>query len=421
MQTKRNLSIWTLILTLIAPIVLSGCANQAKSDIVEIEFYQQKTEVVEIVDKIIAGFESENPNIRVKQVNVPQDAGSVLHNRLSNNDEPDIFSDWFSEDFYIKIEAGHVKELSSTGLLDSVIDKYKDMVNYKGKYYMIPVSLNTMGVFYNVDIFKQYNIAIPTTLNEFWEVCKLLKEHGITPIAAADKENWTLTHWGLSIMGMYLSNYGDDFGKLYAGKLKGEDVAGIADFADIFIKRTDYVQSDAIGTPFDASLGMFANGDAAMILQGTWEIPVLQSANPKLNYAIFPFPAKSAIDTKAMIGVDYGLSLAAHPKSAEREAAAIKFLRYFLDHGGQVYADDDGSISCLKNVTMEKSRYPLIMEVIKAGRTFNWPDFDYWGTATYGEIAIALQNLVMSKDKSTFYKEFQKAFEITKPSTYILK
>lgn len=421
MSTKKIHLIGLLILSLLFSASLPGCAKQPKSDIIEIEFYQQKAEVVDIIDKIIAAFESENPNIKVKQVNVPEDAGSVLHNRLANNDEPDIFSDWFSEDFYVKIEAGHVKELSSTGLLDSVIDEYKGMVNYKGKYYMIPISLNTMGVFYNIDIFDKYGIVIPTTLDEFWEVCETLKENGITPIAAADKESWTLTHWGLSLMGMYLTNYGEDFSKLYAGEIKGEEVAGISDLADIFIKRTDCVQADAIGTPFNASLGLFANGDAAMMLQGTWEIPVLRGANPELNYAIFPFPAKTAKDTKAMVGVDYGLSLAAHPKSPEHEAAAIKFVQYFLEHGGQVYADEDGSVSCIKNVTMEKSKYPLIMELIDARNTFNWPDFDYWGTATYGEVAIALQNLVMSRDKNTFYTEFQRAFEITEPSTYILK
>jgi raffinose/stachyose/melibiose transport system substrate-binding protein len=420
MHTRRGF-ISILVLSLVFSTLLPACAKPASSNIVEIEFYQQKSEVVEIVDEIIADFEAKNPNIRVKQVNVPEDAGTVLHNRLSNNDEPDIFSDWFSEDFYVKVEAGHVKELTSTGLLGYVIDNYTGKVNYKGKYYMIPVSLNTMGVFYNVDIFKKYNLSTPTTLDELWAVSNTLKENGITPIAAADKESWTLTHWGLSLMGMYLPNYGEDFVKLYAGKTKGEDVAGISDFADIFLKRSEYVQEDAIGTPFDASLGMFANGQAAMMLQGTWEIPVLQSANPNLNYEIFPFPAKTAQDTRVMVGVDYGLSLAAHPKSPEREAAAIKFLQYFLEHGGQIYADKDGSISCLKNVTMEKSKYPLIMELINEGKTFNWPDFDYWGTATYGEVAVSLQNLVISKDKVNFYKEFQRAFEITEPSTYQVK
>jgi len=415
---KISRSIWIIAFTLLASALLLACAKSTNSDIVEIEFYQQKSEIVEIIDTIIADFEAENPTIKVKQVNVPENAGSILHNRLNNNDEPDIYSDWFSEDFYVKIEAGHVKELSSTGLLDYVIDEYIDMVDYKGKFYMIPVSLNTMGAFYNVDIFEQYNLVPPTTLNEFWTICETLKEGGVTPIAAADKESWTLTHWGLSLMGMYLTNYGEDFGNLYAGNIEGEDVAGISDFADIYLKRSEYIQDDAIGTPFDASLGMFANGQAAMMLQGTWEIPVLQRANPNLNYEIFPFPAKTSQGTKVIVGVDYGISMAAHPKSPEHEAAAIKFLQYFLEHGGQVYADEDGSVSCLKNVTMEESKYPLIMDLIKEGKTFNWPDFDYWGTATYGEVAIALQNLVISKDKDTFYKEFQRAFEITEPSTY---
>lgn len=419
MKTKATSLNLALILVLFLSTILQGCAGQpTPNKVIEIEFYQQKTEVVGIIDKIIANFEAENPNIKVKQVNVPDDAGSVLHNRMNNNDEPDIFSDWFSEDFYVKIEAGHVKELSSTGLFDPVDGKYKNWVNYKGKYYMIPVSLNTMGVFYNVDIFKKYNLEIPTTLEEFWKVCEFLKANGVTPIAAGDKDSWTLTHWGLSLMGMYLPNYGEDFGKLYGGKLKGADIAGISDLADIYIKRNSYVQKDAIGTPFDASLGLFANGEAAMMLQGTWEIPVLQGANPKLNYAIFPFPGKTTADTKVMLGVDYGLSLAAHPKSPEKEAAAITFLKYFLEHGGQLYANEDGSISCLKNVTMENSKYPLILKLIDEGKIFNWPDADYWGTATYDEVAVSLQNLVISQDKNVFYEEFQKAFEVTKPSTY---
>ena len=48
------------------------------------------------------------------------------------------------------------------------------------------------GVYYNVDIFKKYNIAIPTTWEEFLAACKKLKDAGVTPIANSLKDQWDI-------------------------------------------------------------------------------------------------------------------------------------------------------------------------------------------------------------------------------------
>ena len=40
----------------------------------------------------------------------------------------------------------------------------------------MPYSQNFMGVFYNVDIFKEHNLDIPKTWDEFMALCQKLEE-----------------------------------------------------------------------------------------------------------------------------------------------------------------------------------------------------------------------------------------------------
>ena len=47
---KISRSIWIIAFTLLASALLLACAKSTNSDIVEIEFYQQKSEIVEIID-----------------------------------------------------------------------------------------------------------------------------------------------------------------------------------------------------------------------------------------------------------------------------------------------------------------------------------------------------------------------------------
>ena len=70
---------------------LSACSSQEESTDgkVTIEFFNQKTEMADTLQRIVDDFEKEYPNIDVKLTTVPA-AGIVLKTRVLSGDVPDI-------------------------------------------------------------------------------------------------------------------------------------------------------------------------------------------------------------------------------------------------------------------------------------------------------------------------------------------
>lgn len=62
---------------------------EAAGTTVEIEFFQQKREVMDSLNAAIEAFQEENPGIVVTQ-NVVPDAATVLMTRAATNDIPDV-------------------------------------------------------------------------------------------------------------------------------------------------------------------------------------------------------------------------------------------------------------------------------------------------------------------------------------------
>ena len=436
---KRNMRVLALTLAVsLTAAICSGCGapagennsseisssveNQsATGEKVTVEFYQQKAEIAEVMAKIIEAFEKDNPDIHIEQINLPEsEKDTVLQSRVASGDVPAVLSCWWNNSAWMIYEEGACRDLGELTLMDNVKDSIRETTKYKnGENYFLPLSMNCEGVFYNKEIFAEHNIEIPKTQDEFWAVCEELKAAGVQPIMVTDKEGWTVGHVLCDFIGLTLPNYLEDFKKLYAGEMKAQDVEGIDELAELFLKVREYTQEDTLGTGYDQGVSDFANGGAAMLIQGIWMIPVLESNNPDLDYAMFPFPGKTEADTRILAGTDVGLSMAQDQKSPEIEAAALKFLEYFASgDGAQLFADLDGSPSAIKNVTAGNDRYTLLTEMIDADRSFWWPSETSWGDGTYDEVVITFQNLLMSRDMNQFYADFENAFLNTSEPVY---
>ncbi len=63
------------------------------------------------------------------------------------------------------------------------------MVSVGEKVYGVPVDRSIAGVFYNKDMFDEWQLKPPTTLSEFNEIIRTLKNRGIVPFVRAYKDN----------------------------------------------------------------------------------------------------------------------------------------------------------------------------------------------------------------------------------------
>jgi raffinose/stachyose/melibiose transport system substrate-binding protein len=169
---------------------------------------------------------------------------------------------------------------------------------FDGKLYGVPTSgVQPEVFFYNKDIFKQYNLNPPQTWNEFLSVVNTLKQHNIIPIALAGGSKWPYL--------MYAEFLTDRIGGPDAFNAVLTKQAN-AWSQDAFIKANTAIQQlvtmGAFGSSFasvvadtNQDAALLYTGKAAMMLQGSWNFPVIQTNNPgfiqggKLGW--FPFPA----------------------------------------------------------------------------------------------------------------------------------
>lgn len=409
-----------LIAIFLSLLLLSCQLSLAETEIIEIEFYQQNTADVAIFDEIIEVFEASHPNIRVKQINLPEaESGMVLNTRILNNDAPDLWNDWYSQDLFNKIDAGDVRNMTNNDMLELISPSILSDTVYNGSYYMIPMTTNFMGVYYNVDLFEEHNLAIPTTVDEFWALCEQLQSLGITPIAAGDMDGWNLAHWIQDVIGVYSPNYSEDFLRIYNGEMTVADMEGIEEVADIIVKRSQYVQPGCLGADSDTMVSLFLTQETAMLINGSWWMGTLNAAQPDFEYKVFPFPGATAEETRVMSNADFSFVLSSESSPAEQEAAET-FVRWMLTEGAAIYIGQSGAPSALPGIKADSSRYELLMPYLTSGLTFRMPQSARWAEVTYLDYTIAVQNLTATGDIEFFYEEFTEALvNGGLPATYI--
>ena len=108
----------------------------------------------------------------------------MIGTSLKSDDAPDIF---FSFPYMIGDSAyddvfNACEDFSSTNLgfdLSNIRDGLLFKDNEKHTY-MVPIYTNTYGMLINENLFKEKNINIPTTYNEFLDACRKFKEAGIS-------------------------------------------------------------------------------------------------------------------------------------------------------------------------------------------------------------------------------------------------
>lgn len=414
-MSRRFLAMLVVILVLFSVNMFA-----LAEDVIEIEFYQQNQADVDIFDEIISQFQEMYPNIRVKQVNLPEEeSGMVLNTRIMNNDAPDIWNDWFSQDLFNKVDEGVIRDLTDSDILDAVNHAVLTETAYNSHYYMIPMTINFMGVYYNVDMFETMGLKVPTTQDEFWTLCSSLQDQGVIPIAAGDMDGWNLAHWVQNIIGEYMPSYSDEFLQVYDGSMSVAEMKGITNVADIIVNRSKYVQPGCLGSDSDMMISLFANQKAAMFLNGSWWMGTLNAAKMDFEYNVFPFPGLTADDTKVMSNADFSFVLSSQ-SSHDNQVAAETFVRWMLTDGAATYINQSGVPSALNNISSDSSRYKLLLPYLNNGLTFRMPYSGRWADNTYLDYTVAVQNLTGTGDRNAFYQEFTDALVNNgAPATYI--
>ena len=353
-----------------------GSSAKGGSKGTELELFSSKAENKDILQKLVDKFNETHEDVTIK-ITAPADAGTVLKTRMAKNDMPDIVA-MGGDNNYTEVEsAGMLVDLSDEDYISNIQESYLQMVydvnkDKEEKAYGVPYATNASGVIYNVDIFEENGIEIPKTWDEFIAVIEKLKDAGVQPLLMTYKDAWTsLCPWNSMAPDLAPEGFNDD---RKAGKTTF--VGTHEEIVEKYLQLLDYAQDDFMGLTYDDGNKAFANGEAAMIINGNWAINQYLNSNADLNVNMFAFPASND-ESKNYVtsGVDVLLGVC---KDSANEEMAKEFVSFMLEpENAQMYIDDQFAFSAVKGVEQGNETVAGVKDDIAAGKVANFPDHYY--------------------------------------------
>jgi multiple sugar transport system substrate-binding protein len=239
-----------------------------------------------ILNQLFAHYQQLHPNIIIQRDAVPfssllpksdQEAASHTLPNLLLVDNPDLAS--FAA-------AGVLAPMNSFmqgsyQASDFYAGPYSTM-EYGGKVYGFSVGSNDLGLFYNKKMFAAAHLQPPTTWDELYQDARMLT-HGNTYGFAFSATSTEEATWQFE---PFLWSNGGDFSHLNAAPA----VQSLQFLTNMVQKG--YTSREVLHWGQSDVEEQFANGNAAIMENGPWNIPLLNQA--KVDYGIVPFPAPHA-------------------------------------------------------------------------------------------------------------------------------
>jgi raffinose/stachyose/melibiose transport system substrate-binding protein len=215
-----------------------------------------------------------------------------------------------------------------------------------GKWYGVPDYAEYTMVFYNKDLFKKYDIAQPTTVDELTAAMDKFIAKGITPLANAGAEYMAQQYLYQLALSKADRSWVDTY-ELYKGKADFHDAAwtyAATTFADWVEKG--YIGKTSSGLKAEDAGVSFIQGKSPILFSGSWWYGRFKTEN-KFDWGTFLWPGSS-------LTLGSGGNLWVVPKGAKNKELAYDFIDITLskkiqnllgDKGGVPVAADPGAIT----------------------------------------------------------------------------
>lgn len=252
------------------------------------------------LNKVVKAYESEHKDIKIEVTTFKNEVyQSTIENAAITNELPDIYFFWG----YKKLE--RCVDLDLVWNISEAMTKYydgekplqgaMDSVTYNEKIYGMPINGWSSALFCNRELFEKLDLQYPTTYEELLTTIEKFKERGIVPMSGGSKEIWlpSLYYMNLvlaegDIQNVYEASDNPSLFKtkpFYDAAKKLETLLQTKPWGDSYLEIDSY----------DAAYH-FSQGEAAMILSGSWVSSNVEEAESKVKgkVDVIPFPGISA-------------------------------------------------------------------------------------------------------------------------------
>lgn len=201
-----------------------------------------------------------------------------------------------------------------------------------GTVYAVPTGLSyATGVYYNKKVFADNGLDVPTTWAELVNVMTTLKGAGVTPFGWGGLDGFPAA---LPLYGLVASYYPQDADKweLLEGLWDGsvDLTTGVPlEIMERLQVIYDNSSDTSPGISIVESFGAFANGEFAMLFDGSWDQKtILDVVDSNFEFGMFPLPGgDNAADNQVLNGkLELQLCVASASKNKE---AALKWLEFY--------------------------------------------------------------------------------------------
>jgi len=290
-----------------------------------------------------------------------------LKAQLASESAPDVI--FYQGAQYIT--DGYLADLSAEPWVARLNDAgQKDLQTHsKGKTYGLPMGGGIGGgVWYNTKIFEDLGLQPPTTTQEFMDVSEKIKQAKITPVALGFKDGWTAQMFLFSWLESYLFSGDPDIGKkIYDGERKLDDPAIQTVFQNLqLMKEKGYFNKNALSIDWPQSAQLFAQGEAAMIVQGPWMPGANKDNIEKGGFKDFQIGFFPLMDDKGnailQVGGNEGLGINAKTGLMQESKDMVNLISSPEIYGP--FMVGEGSLSSLSDISVTYE--DKVMDVVQA-------------------------------------------------------
>ncbi len=325
----------------------------------EVEFWtmQLSPDFDDYFNKLIADFETENPDIAIKWQDVPWgDMETKILAAVSAGNAPDVvnLNPNFASQLATKGAWLTLDEKLSKEEIDVYLPKIWEATQINGESFGFPWYLTTRVTLYNTDILEAAGVSEPpATFEELAEVAKQVKEKtgkyaffiSFVPDDAADVLQ-SFVQMGVPLV--------DDEGNAAFNTPKGKAVFQY--WSDLY--KQELLPKEVLTQGHAQAIQLYQSGETALLASGAEKLDSIATNAPEIAAATKSAPQISgSTGKKNVAAMDLVI-----PRSTDAEEAALKFATYVTNDANQLSFAKDANVLPSTVGAMEDSYFTEVPE-----------------------------------------------------------
>jgi raffinose/stachyose/melibiose transport system substrate-binding protein len=301
-------------------------ATEATDEAVTLTMGSWRSDDVKQMETLLAALHEAHPNITVSfEPTLNTEYNPALRTSLDTGTGPDLF--------YVRSYAagrqlydeGFIEPLTDVGLDTWFTEASLDPWASEGVPYALPFIAVSHGFYYNKDIFAEAGVEVPETWDELLAVAATLDEAGVIPFANASGDEWTMAE-------MLFMNFAPSFIGGRDGRLAYETGAKCFDdpqLVSVFQALSDiapYLPDGQEALTYADSQQLWLQGEAAMWIGGSWDIPYFETEEPPFEWSEFQVPTPEGGVKAVAFHLDAGIGINAASEHKDAAKTVIEWL-----------------------------------------------------------------------------------------------